>query len=272
MKKQLLLTLIISVFSLQAQSQCSPSPSNIYSFTINKVNYEIVREKLNWANAAACAVTRGGKLVEINSKTEQDSLFYYVNKAGIVAANTTAPDGGGASYLWIGGNDLAIEGNWVWNGDNNGTSTQFWQGDASGSPVGGRYNNWGNEPDNYNDQDGLGFAFTNWPLGVAGQWNDISVSNLLYFIVEYANTNPVFEIKNNPYSFYPNPVSDILTVNINIHWLGSTYTITDPSGRTVLTGKLISENSNINIRELIDGIYYFKIGEQSKQSFKVIKK
>ena len=47
------------------------------------------------------------------------------------------------------------------------------------------YNNWGYEPDDYlGQQDGLGLALTDWPLGYAGEWNDLNVANSLYFIVE----------------------------------------------------------------------------------------
>lgn len=179
--------LIIMAVCLNAQSQCSPSPANIYTFTSNGKVYEIVKEKLNWVDAAACAVLRGGKLAEINSQSEQDSLFYYINLAKINADSTVALDGGDASYLWLGGNDIAIEGNWVWDGDNNLTSVQFWQGTSTGSSLGGLYNNWGDEPDDWNGQDALGIAITDWPLGIAGQWNDVDETNLLYYVIEYAN-------------------------------------------------------------------------------------
>ena len=81
--------LTIIAVSQKAQSQCSPSPANIYTFTSNGKVYEIVKEKLNWVDAAACAVLRGGKLAEINSQTEQDSLFYYIKLAKIWFKYTT---------------------------------------------------------------------------------------------------------------------------------------------------------------------------------------
>ena len=125
MKIHTLVLLIIISTSQVAQSQCSPKATNIYSFTYSGNNYEIIKEKLNWIDASACAVNRGGKLAEINSQAEQDTLFLNINNAGILASNTVAPDGGGASYLWLGGNDLSKEGNWVWDGNNDGVSTQF---------------------------------------------------------------------------------------------------------------------------------------------------
>lgn len=272
--KNILLFILLSVFTTKlAQSQCSPNPSNIYTTTISGIKYEIIKEKLNWVDAAACAVSRGGKLAEINSKAEQDSLFKYVNKAGIVAANTVAPDGGGASYLWLGANDRAEEGKWIWDGDNNGASVQFWQGTKTGSAVGGLYNNWGNEPDDFQNQDCLGLAFTNWPLGVAGQWNDVKESNTLYYIIEYSPASSISEINTNKiaFSIFPNPANTNITLKVNPDLLDSFYTITDANGRLVLTGKIEEESMTINLFELSNGNYFLSIGNQNKMSFKVVR-
>ena len=112
----------------------------------------------------------------INSAAEQNFVY------SMVQGNTdpslgTASDGGGAIYVWLGGNDSSREGTWVW---------------VNGDPF--TYTNWGRrEPDNFNNnQDGLALGLENWPFGsssasaygLAGQWNDISRSNRLTFIVE----------------------------------------------------------------------------------------
>lgn len=169
-------------------SQCA-SNTNIYTFVYNGKTYEIVKENLDWVSAASCAASRGGSLIEVNSLAEQNSLYsQLINNSGIISSNTTAPDGGGAAYVWLGGNDLATEGNWIWDGDNSGSGPQFWMGTNTGMPVGGLYNNFSSfEPDNFgtSGQDGLGLAITNWPLGVSGQWNDINENNQLYYVIEY---------------------------------------------------------------------------------------
>jgi len=146
--------------------------SLISTVSLNGQNYEIVLANMTWINAADFAESRGGFLAEINDLNEQESIFNALMNASIEAANTVAPDGGGASYVWIGGNDLETEGDWIWDGDNDGSGTQFWMGDSNGTAVGDLYNNWGNEPDDFQGQDGLGLALTNWPLGMAGEWND----------------------------------------------------------------------------------------------------
>lgn len=163
----------------------------MYSFTYNSKNYVVCKEKMTWTNAAAFAVEQGGYLAEINSADENKAIFNEaLNNASLNLTQTTALDGGGAAYVWIGGNDLESEGKWFWDGDNKGDKTQFWQGTASGNAVGGLYTNWGNEPDDYNGQDCLALALTEWPLnagtlGNAGQWNDLRVSDKLYFVIEH---------------------------------------------------------------------------------------
>lgn len=271
--KKIIVIISILVFLLSdVFSQCNPNKENIYSFTTNGVFYEIVKEKLNWTDAAACALHRGGFLAEINSKTEQDSVFFYVNKAGIIAANTVAPDGGAASYLWLGGNDIATEGDWIWDGDNSGSFVQFWKGNFLGGPVGGSYFNWGNEPDNWNDQDALGLAFTKWPLGVAGQWNDIKISNLLYYIIEYKKGTLVDNIEKNSFSVFPNPSSEFITVNVDSELKGLRLTIYDILGKVVLEVVLNSENQKIDISKFLPGIYSASLENELTSTFKFIKR
>lgn len=177
---------MLSIMSYyQAFGQCA-SPANIYAFNYNGKTYEIVKENKTWANAAACAVSKGGALAEINDAAENAALFTELTtNAGIVVSSTIAPDGGGGSYVWLGGNDLLVEGNWIWDGDNMNGGPQFWMGTANGNPVGGLYNNWGNEPDNFNGQDALGLSLNGWPLGVASEWNDVDHLNTLYFVIEH---------------------------------------------------------------------------------------
>lgn len=176
---------LLSLSTFTSVAQCADS-ANVYSFVYNGKNYNVVKENKTWDQAAACAVERGGYLAEINDANENAAIYNELTtNAGIVNSNTTAPDGGGGAYAWIGGNDISTEGDWYWDGDNDGSGTQFWQGTASGNPIGGLYSNWGNEPDNYNNQDALALSLNGWPLGSASEWNDVDDGNTLYFVIEY---------------------------------------------------------------------------------------
>ena len=198
--------LVVFFFGAQygiAQTSCANS-ANIYRFDYNGHSYEVVKENKSWTAAVACAVQRGGYLAEINDAAENTAIFNALMSAsaGINTSLTSTSNGGGAAYVWIGGNDIATEGTWIWNGDNTGTSTQFWMGTKTGSATNSAYTNWGttngtqNEPDNYNsNQDGLAIALNAWPtfqqpgqgLGVAGQWNDIRDIETLFYIIEHSS-------------------------------------------------------------------------------------
>lgn len=208
------LSLLFTASCFSVFGQCA-DPTNVHSFNYNGTNYDLVRENVSWADAAACAVNQGGHLAEINDANENVALFAeLITNAGITFSNTVAPDGGGGSYIWLGGNDLATEGTWIWDGDNTGASVQFWQGTASGSPVGGLYSNWGNEPDDFGGQDGLGLSLNGWPLGSSGEWNDVDETNQLYFLIEYPASSDVNELEKN-IEISPNPFDDKLRITTN---------------------------------------------------------
>jgi hypothetical protein len=241
-------------------AQCV-DPNTVYSFMYNGHNYQLVKDNKTWTNAATCAIEIGGYLAEINDVSEQNAIYLELStNAGIVTSNTTAPDGGGASYVWIGGNDLDSEGDWIWDGDNDSNGSQFWQGNASGSPVGGLYNNWGNEPDNYGSgQNCLGLALTNWPYGVAGQWNDIYESNTLYYLIEIEMEN-LIEEGNIKFEVYPNPTNEEIHFN-NPTSLPVSVILFNLRGDKLETWKIESGKSKRTTSHLTSGNYFLRIGE-----------
>ena len=77
--------------------------------------------------------------------------------------------------------------------------------------------------------------------------------------------------QSNLFSVYPNPANSQINVKANAKLLGSIYTVYDNTGKLVLTGKINSENTVIELGNLSGGIYLFSVGENLKQTFKVIK-
>lgn len=122
--------------------------------------------------SAQFAVSIGGQLAKIESEGENAAILKLAQAA---TTSGSANDGGGAKYVWLGLNDVIREGAYIW---------------QDGSPLSG-FNKWGSsglgsEPDNFNgQQDGVGLALQNWPIGTVGQWNDINISNSLMAVVEF---------------------------------------------------------------------------------------
>ncbi|MCX6903087.1 MAG: peptidylprolyl isomerase [Verrucomicrobia bacterium] len=170
-----------------------------FTFTYSGHLYTLVTAATNWDSAQADAVARGGTLARIDDAVENAALLNSLTNKGITP---TAPDGGGTIYVWIGGRET-VEGTYAWT-NRDGSASVFWVGGKNGSPANGLYTNWGRtsitgggpEPDNYlGIQDRVGFALGAWPtsgtskIGQAGQWNDISGTNRLAYLVETSPPN-----------------------------------------------------------------------------------
>jgi hypothetical protein len=257
----IVLSSLLLFVTVDLLAQCADE-ANIYSFEYEGESYEVVKENQTWENAAACALERGGALAEINSQSEQDAVYDGVLSAGIDVGNTIAPDGGGASYVWLGGNDLLEESKWMWDGANGGGGTHFFQGTyPNGQPVDDAYVNWGNEPDNWGNQDALGLAITNWPLGVAGQWNDVAADNQLYYVIELM-PDGMDEQKQTDVIIYPNPVNNLLFVKQTQVSKFEKYDIYNTTGQLKYSGCLSGDNDKINVGNIEHGFYVLKLYSQ----------
>ncbi|MBW6482295.1 MAG: T9SS type A sorting domain-containing protein [Vicingaceae bacterium] len=93
-----------------------------------------------------------------------------------------------------------------------------------------------------------------------------------YWVVKLSATVGVNEITAfNEFSIYPNPTSSQITLKVNANLVGTVYTIYDNMGKSVMSGKINNEHTVIELDNLSNGIYLFSIGENNKQTFKVIK-
>jgi len=260
---QLFILIVFITFSIkpyQLKAQCT-NAENIETFKHNEKSYEIVKDKKTWQQAAECAVERGGILAEVNDFEEQRAIFDALMSANINNEQTNAADGGDGSYVWIGGNDISIEGNWVWDGDGDGEGIQFWMGVADGTAIDNQYTNWGNEPDDYNIQDALGLSLNGWPFGKAGEWNDLSRPNKLYFVIEYDRLlgESTVDFRHQTIKLYPNPVKDQLTIESSVKNLKQLLVI-NSMGKTINRFQLDQLNTQkIPLRELNSGVYLIQV-------------
>ena len=84
-------------------------------------------------------------------------------------------------------------------------------------------------------------------------------------------TNSINETQSSLFEVYPNPANSQINVKADAKLLGSIYTVYGNTGKVVLSGKINSENTVIELGNLSGGIYLFSAGENLKQTFKVIK-
>ena len=160
--------------------------------------YKLIQTPTNWDDAKAAAESMSlagaqGYLARIDSASENDKLLQaaLANIDPDKLQESLANDQSEAPFIWLGGSDRAEHNKWQWidNGE------AFWIGDFNGSPVDGRYSNWGIQPDNATgNEDSLAMSLGDWPepfydLGSAGQWNDLDANNQLFYFVEFDVTS-----------------------------------------------------------------------------------
>ena len=72
-------------------------------------------------------------------------------------------------------------------------------------------------------------------------------------------------------TIYPNPATRQVTINTDAKLIGTVFTVYNYTGKSVIEGKINAENTVIDLENLSEGIYLINIGENIKQTFKVIK-
>ena len=79
------------------------------------------------------------------------------------------------------------------------------------------------------------------------------------------------ENNSNQISIYPNPVNDILNLNIASHDFNAKYIIMDATGRTVSNGIISSDTKTLDVADLAKGIYTISLLDDIKTVLKFIK-
>lgn len=133
--------------------------------------YKITSTSMLWLNARNEATAEGGYLATVNDQAEND----WIRSTFSIYGN-----------IWIGANDIAQEGRWVWHENN----ANFWNGkgatmDPPGVPVPGFFTNWngGGEPNDSSGED-YGEMYSN------GKWNDNKTNAERFGVIE-ANSSPI---------------------------------------------------------------------------------
>jgi hypothetical protein len=77
--------------------------------------------------------------------------------------------------------------------------------------------------------------------------------------------------QHNLFSVFPNPAHNVINVKADYTLIGSVFTIYDNTGKAVQSGKINAANTTIELSNLSGGVYLFSIGDNMKQTFKLIK-
>jgi hypothetical protein len=77
--------------------------------------------------------------------------------------------------------------------------------------------------------------------------------------------------QDNLFSVYPNPAQTVINVKVDSKLVGEQYTIIDNFGRVVLSGKIVAEITSIELGNLSNGVYLFRVKDNFNQSSRIVK-
>lgn len=99
----------------------------------------------------------------------------------------------------------------------------------------------------------------------------IHVFDLRAFLGNYLGLPFIRPDEENNFIISPVPANDYVMIQSLADLLPADYILINMSGQIVLTGELNSESSTLNISGLNPGIYFMRIGEEKRHSYKIIK-
>lgn len=114
---------------------------------------------------------------------------------------------------------------------------------------------------------------------------DLDIDGDVDVLSASANDNKISWFENSPTTLsiedtaiekatfiYPNPTVNQIKVKADESLLGSSYSLYNLNGKLTLKGTIISKNTIIDVSNLTEGTYLLALGDNLKQTFKVLKK
>ena len=141
------------------------SSSSLIAFSRNGVSYMLCyaqNQHRAWRAAETQCTNRNMHLVRVDD-AEQNAWI----RAQALAVNFTG-------IIWIGGSDVAQEGNWIWI-----DGTQFWMGLVNGRAVNGLFSNWDTGQPNSAGVEDCAAMWMN-----TDAWHDVACTNINAFLCQ----------------------------------------------------------------------------------------
>ena len=73
------------------------------------------------------------------------------------------------------------------------------------------------------------------------------------------------------YSISPNPTTSKITVKSSLELIGKEFTIYDQLGKEVMSGLITSEQTEIDLSNISEGVYLFIVGTDMQETFRIVK-
>jgi hypothetical protein len=85
------------------------------------------------------------------------------------------------------------------------------------------------------------------------------------------NFTGIIDLNGSAVTISPNPTTSKITVKASLVLIGKEYIIYDQQGKAVKSGIITSEETEIDLSNISEGVYLFKAGAEMQETFKIIK-
>ncbi|CAM3497296.1 T9SS type A sorting domain-containing protein [Aequorivita lipolytica] len=118
--------------------------------------------------------------------------------------------------------------------------------------------------------DGLNYYISNERFNTTGTIQQLHTLNLTPYLENYLIVIPIED--SVQFKIYPNPTTSILEIMDSQSLFPIKYTLVDTAAKKVREGTLTAQNPTIDVSALSVGTYILRLGQETSNSFRVIKK
>jgi Secretion system C-terminal sorting domain/Lectin C-type domain len=234
------------------------SAGNQVAFT-NGHFYEYVSTTAAWATAKTNAAAKtymglNGYLATVTSSAENDFIRQKLSADAWIGASDDYSYINAATGATTYSNQTTSEGNWYWvTGPVGEIGTKFSVGNSSPVAAGGNYMNWNaGEPNNSSSNENYGEFYS---TGASpGQWNDLSGTGPLGFVVEYGGlaSDPLVYLSANR----------VMSINSILPVTNLNFTVTKKVNTAELNWSTETENNSdrFDVMWSTNAVQFTKIG------------
>jgi hypothetical protein len=110
------------------------------------------------------------------------------------------------------------------------------------------------------------------PLTVVFVYGDENLNNdTCLFAFGESTASAQWAQRSDKFSVYPNPAIEQVHIKTNLSQVGNSFFVYDFTGKLMFTGKLIADNTTVDMSKFSKGMYLIKIGNDVGDVFKVVK-
>jgi len=196
-----------------------------------------------------------------------------LNQLGDIGLQITTNNGG---YLWTGVTGTSFLNQWVFvTGIYDGSNMKIYHNGflTSSNPKSGniQYQNYLLTIARSMANSTTTYSYFKGNIDDIGIWNRALTQQEITNLYNANSVGINENVQSNLFSIFPNPTHSLINVKVDSKQIGVIYSIYENTGKVVLTGKINSENSTIDLSNLSGGFYMFMIGDNVKQNYKIIK-